>query len=64
MGLVNFDEARSESGKPAMIIDNSAWLHMDTPEFVREVTPYFSVNMVKREDFKRRLDENRQLKFV
>ena len=57
MGLVNFDEQEVPSGKPAaMMLDNSAWLHMDLLEFLRDVTPYFSVNrMIKREDFDRRL---------
>lgn len=63
IGLVNFDSDKEEDGKPAaMLIDNSEWLHMDLLEFTREVTRHFSVNnMVKRDDFRRRLENNENL---
>lgn len=57
MGLVNFDPEGEEIEKPAaMMLNNAEWLHMDLLKFLREVTPYFSVNrMIKRDDFDRRL---------
>ena len=58
MKLVNF-EKNIGNKPPAIMLNNYDWLNMPFFKYAREITPYFSVNaMVKREDFKKRLDDN------
>lgn len=63
MRLVNFEPQQAAPRKPvALMLDNVHWLKMDLLEFAREVTPHYSVNqLVKREDFRNRLESNTSL---
>lgn len=64
MGLIDFDGANHELPQ-ALMIDNLEWLDMGLLEFLRLVTPHFSVNeMIKRDTFKIRLESQTNLSLL
>jgi tyrosyl-tRNA synthetase len=58
LGLVDF-----ENGQPsALLLNNADWLNMPLFDYLEQVAPHFSVNvMVKQDTFARRLGEQKNL---